>query len=406
MKKILFTVALGTAVLSAYGLHQAQADDSAASFEVYGFAMGDYIQDFDRVVPAWEDTLRPSKIATLPGQYGSNVQASVSPKQSRLGAKGNLPTEGHDLLTDIEFDFFGVGVDEGQTTIRLRHAYGAWWQWLGGQTNSLFMDGDVFPNVIDYWGPCGMVFLRTPQLRWTPISGNYSLAIAIEKPDTNIDAGNARQLDPDLGTTLQNDEKLPDLTAQLRANRPWGHIQIAGILRRLGFDTLGTADNIPKDHVIGWGFDLTSVVRVFDRDKLYLSGTYGHGIATYMNDGGVDIAPEGSPGNLQASAVPLFGVMAYYEHSWNERWTSSAGYSRTQVSNRSFQRPDAYHSGEYVSGNVLFTPVKNMLVGGEFLWGRRVDNNFNTGVDYRFQISLKYTFSSKGLYHITQNPEA
>jgi hypothetical protein len=39
---------------------------------------------------------------------------------------------------------------------------------LAGQTNSLFMDGDVFPNTIDYWGPAGMVFYRNVQLRWTP----------------------------------------------------------------------------------------------------------------------------------------------------------------------------------------------------------------------------------------------
>ncbi len=41
---------------------------------------------------------------------------------------------------------------KGQTTIRLRHAYGELGQFLAGQTNSLFMDIDVFPNTIDYWG--------------------------------------------------------------------------------------------------------------------------------------------------------------------------------------------------------------------------------------------------------------
>lgn len=45
---------------------------------------------------------------------------------------------------------FGVGLDAGQTTIRLRHAYGSWGPILGGQTHSLFMDIDLFPNIIDY----------------------------------------------------------------------------------------------------------------------------------------------------------------------------------------------------------------------------------------------------------------
>ena len=52
--------------------------------------------------------------------------------------------------TKFEFDMFGVGSDEGKTTIRLRHAYGELGQFLAGQTNSLFMDIDVFPNTIDY----------------------------------------------------------------------------------------------------------------------------------------------------------------------------------------------------------------------------------------------------------------
>ena len=35
------------------------------SFEIYGFMMVDYIQDFGRVNPDWEDTLRPSRIPTF-----------------------------------------------------------------------------------------------------------------------------------------------------------------------------------------------------------------------------------------------------------------------------------------------------------------------------------------------------
>jgi len=43
---------------------------TATSFEVYGFAQADYVQDFNRVNPAWDDTLRPSKIPTIKGLFG------------------------------------------------------------------------------------------------------------------------------------------------------------------------------------------------------------------------------------------------------------------------------------------------------------------------------------------------
>lgn len=53
------------------------------------------------------------------------------------------------IRAQVEFDFYGVGPDEGQTSIRLRHAWGELGMWGAGQTNSVFMDVDVFPNVID-----------------------------------------------------------------------------------------------------------------------------------------------------------------------------------------------------------------------------------------------------------------
>src|SRR4051812_3499022 len=88
-----------------------------AEMEVYGFAQLDYIQDFKRTNPAWESTLRPSKIPTQGNQYGSDGQAILSARQSRLGVNTNNSLSGSELKTKFEFDMFGVGVDEGQTTI-------------------------------------------------------------------------------------------------------------------------------------------------------------------------------------------------------------------------------------------------------------------------------------------------
>src|SRR4051794_6937484 len=53
------------------------------SLEIYGFAQFDAIQDFDRVNPDWEAALRPSRIPTVKGQYGSDGQSILSIKQSR-----------------------------------------------------------------------------------------------------------------------------------------------------------------------------------------------------------------------------------------------------------------------------------------------------------------------------------
>ena len=85
----------------------------------------------------------------------------------------------------------GVGRDAGLTTIRLRHAWGQWKQIGGGQTNTQFMDGDVFPNTVEYWGPNGMLFVRNPQVFWEPIAkaDGTNLRVAIEAPGASGDAG-------------------------------------------------------------------------------------------------------------------------------------------------------------------------------------------------------------------------
>ena len=368
------------------------------SFEVYGFAQMDYIQDFNRVDPDWVAALRPSKIPTTQGQFGSDGQAILSARQSRLGAKANLPTEYGDVFTKVEFDFFGTGADAGQTTIRLRHAYGEWDQILAGQTNTLFMDGDIWPNVIDYWGPTGMVFYRNVQLRWTPIKGGTNFAVAIEHPTNDVDVGVLRQDDPSLGA-VQPDQKLPDFTAQLRRNGDWGHLQLAGVLRRLGYNTPATPDNTPKGNTTGWGLDLTSALKVGHKDQLLVGGVYGHGIANYMNDGGMDLAAQtNGPTGVEPAAVPLFGILAYYDHWWSDKWSSTAGYSKTQVENTDLQTIGTYHSGQYASGNLIYYPTKNVFFGGEFLWGQRTDVSGAKGIDRRFQFSANYKFSSKDFF--------
>ncbi|WP_413575500.1 DcaP family trimeric outer membrane transporter [Bdellovibrio sp. HCB290] len=357
-----------------------------ADFEVYGFAQLDYVQDFKRTDPDWISTLRPSTIPTQSDQYGSDGQAILSPRQSRLGVQGNWPASGQELKTRIEFDFFGVGDNAGKVTPRLRHAYGEWGTVLAGQTWSNFMDIDGFPKIVDYSGPTGMVFIRTPQIRYTPVVGINTFSVALENPNSDLDAS--------LGA-VSTDNKAPDLSARYRYTPDWGHLQVSGIVRYLGFDTPGAVAADPKDHKMGWGLNLSTSYVIATSNKLILSAVTGAGIANYMNDGGTDLAADGPPGDQQAKAVPILGWVIYYDHQWSELWHSSIGFSKTEVTNTDFQAANAYKFGEYSSVNMLYTPAKNILMGGEFLYGAREDKNGDRGEDYRLQFTFKYLFANK-----------
>jgi hypothetical protein len=133
---------------------------------------------------------------------------------------------------------------------------------------------------------------------------------------------------------------------------------------------------------------------------VHLQAIYGQGVENYFNDAPVDVGARTNPGNritpINGKALPDLGLVAYIDHTWNDRWSTSTGYSRVRITNSNLQAPSAFHIGQYATANLLCTPVKNVMMGGEFQWAQR--HNFTdefTVDDYRLQFSFKYNFSYK-----------
>jgi hypothetical protein len=372
--------------------------DAKPTLEIYGFAQADAIVDFDQNDPNWFDVSRPSRLPSFPKQFGEDGHFYLSARQSRFGVKGVAPTTSGPVTAVFEFDLFGVGPDVGQTTFRLRHAYGQWKQFGAGQTNSPFMDPDVFPNVLDYWAPNGMLLYRNVQVFWRPLQGATRVTIALERPGVNGDSGVfADRID------LQNIKPrfpAPDVTGEYRVAQKWGYVKTSGVLRRINYDDTVEDQIDLSGHVTGWGVSFSSNVKAGPNDTLKLQYVFGEGIENYFNDAPKDVGVKTNPGNsvtpLVGDALPVQGLVLYLDHNWNSRWSTSAGYSRNDVTNSDGQSPSAYKSGQYVSVNLLCTPVKNAIMGGEFQWARR--ENFSDGFNVsgvRLQFSFKYSFSSK-----------
>lgn len=377
------------------------AEDSGVRLDIYGFVHTDAIYDFNRVDPDWKATLRPSRIpincqggngqATDPG-CGNDGETVLSVRQSRLGFRGWVPTQVGEIKTLFEFELFGVGDDAGETTFRLRHAYGELGPFGAGQTWSLFMDPDVFPNTVDYWGPVGMVFFRNPQIRYTPLDNeNWRAALAIESPGSALDQGrlDATDLSP-FGEGFSNWDRFPDVTAQIRHRGDWGHVQLAGIVRSLGFEIRSNDGGDPDGSELGYAANLSGSLRLFENDAILWQVVGGRGFAGYMNDGGVDLAPNGDLD--EARSVPGLGWLLYYNRQWAERWTSSIGFSEHRQFNTKGQTDSAFETGQYGNVNLLFHPVPQMYVGPEFVWGRRENNDGKSGDDSRLQVSFHYKF--------------
>ena len=171
----------------------APAQETGKRLDLYGAAMLDMGYQSGQNDPDWFDVLRPTKLPSFENEFGDDGETFAGVRQSRLGVRGYLPTaNGKEIKTIFEFELFGTGSDAGQTTFRLRHAWGEYGQWGAGQTWSPFMDPDVFPNSLEYWGPSGMVFFRNVQLRYMPMQGDNELFIALERPGSSLAASHRR----------------------------------------------------------------------------------------------------------------------------------------------------------------------------------------------------------------------
>ena len=127
--------------------------DAKPTFEIYGFAMLDIGHDFKQIDPDWFDTLRVTKLPRFENQFGEDNSTFMGVRQSRLGFRSSTPTAVGELKTIFEFELFGTGADSGQTTFRLRHAWGELGAFGAGQYWSPFSDPDVYPNSLEYLGP-------------------------------------------------------------------------------------------------------------------------------------------------------------------------------------------------------------------------------------------------------------
>ena len=371
------------------------ANAGNARIELTGQVMFDAIYDFKRVDPDWTATLRPSKIPVYcpdngdprDAGCGEDGETIMSVRQSKFGLKGFFPTTLGELTTILDFDLFD---SDGGSTIRVLNAWGEIGSFGAGQYYTLFMDIDTFPNTIDYWGPNGMVFVRNPQMRYTPYNNNgIKVAFSLEAPGSALDTGKVTDELELAGVSINSRNEMPDIIGNFRLDRDWGHLQAAAMYRKLSFDTPSLPGAEPSNSEDGYGVNLSGVINTFGADRITAQFAIGDGIASYMNDGGNDLAPNS---DLRAEAVQSIGWFIYYDHSWNDQWTSSIGYSEHTQDTTGGQSPDAFEKGSYSSLNLLYYPVKNMTVGAELMWGRRENKDGNAGEDSRMQFSSKFVF--------------
>jgi hypothetical protein len=382
----------------------ALCQEKKSSLEVHGFIMLDAGYNFNSSDPQWFDVMRPTKLPSTPGQFGTDGNVYFSVRQTRLGFRTITPTALGDIKSNFDIDMFGFGADAGQTTFHIINAFVEWRKILVGQTASAFMNTDILPVTLDYWGPASRNFNFNIQFRYTIINNEkHRLAAGLERPNGKADGGDYRpQLD------LENvvpQFVMPNIAAHYRRYAHWGHVQMGGLFKLMKWTDLTGAN--PMDlsgQAIGWGANASTLIRTGALLNIKAEVVYGEGAQSYIADAPPDVGLQSNFDDptrpVKGKALPIFGFMFFTEWKWSAKLASTIGYSGTHVTNSDLQDATAFRTGDYGLANLRYYPVDRTMIGIEYLYGRRInytDNYSPTG--NKIQLSFKFNFSSGELTH-------
>src|SRR5215813_4121313 len=194
---------------------------------------------FDPRPAGVSDSFIPSTIPFPPRPSDHNFNVGI--RESRFSADLRFPVSDIGIArTFIQFDFFG---SNGATTPRLRHFYAQLHNVLVGQTNTVFMDPDAWPDIVEFQGPSSGLLARPPQFRYSfPLGKGFSGAISVEQPLTDVrftvNGSPATPLTP-----------APDGGLRLRYESERGHLYLSSILREIA---VRLPNGGPRSSTFGW----------------------------------------------------------------------------------------------------------------------------------------------------------
>jgi len=347
---------------------------------VSGFVKGSIIHDFDAIQSPTE--FITSKIVVdgkPPGVPGSRTVFTANASRFVIGSA--TPTKIGKLSTFISADFFGDS-DSTSPDPRLRQAFGQLDDFfLGGalrvgQSWSTWDDVPSLPETLDFQGPNGSQQTRRPLARWSRDFGeSVAFWAAVEDPDSHIENGDSST-------------RWPDGVLAINYHGEWGHLKPALLLRDVGGEAPG--GNVGRE--FGWGASLSSTMSLpilHKKDNLKFQIVYGRGIGSYMNEGGVNDGVFDS-GNLKL--LPVFSGFGALQHWWTEGLRSNAVFGWVDIDNQGVEPGSALSRTLYLAGNLIWSPIKQMDIGGEILWGQRKNKDNSRGAATRVQFSAKYKF--------------
>ena len=311
---------------------------------------------------------------------GARVGADLRQTRIRLGGTNNGTPIGP-VTAYLEADFWGP---DGSTVLRLRKAYVTARRMLVGQDWSSFSDISNFPPVADFDGPptganvrVAMIQYRSPRTPEHP----WSMQASLENPSVDLRfVGTATDT-----AIVPAFQRYPNLAVDVRVEKPWGHLQLSGVLLELRY----RQDSVNQSEV-GYGAALSGVFNVGKRDQAYLQALGGRGISRYVTGLG-NANADAIIYNGALSLLPVAGGYVAYQHFWKPTLYSTGVLGGILVQNDIDPALEDLHRGAYGSLNLFLVPAPRLNVGTEVIYGWNKDAFGRTGDALRLYLVTSYT---------------
>jgi hypothetical protein len=305
---------------------------------------------------------------------------SVRQSQIGLGLKQTDKNGGSPVNAYIEIDFYGP---DGTTTPRLRHAYLEWKKWLIGQTWSNFTDVRIFPNIFDFNGANGAMFLRSIQIRYTEkLSDKESLSFSLEDP------GKISMTVPKNHPEWKKKSPIPVVTGMYRYGNARDYAKIGATLSPVNYE------NQENEYTkIGFGGIISFRKHITNLDDFRFQASYGKGMA----GNNIVLSGEGydavfNPQKNRAEMLSLFNILGIYGHGWSSKWSSTVYYSYSQVGSSPAIETSLMKRFQNAAINLIYHPYRNLRMGMEGNYASAENFEGKRSDAFRLQFSTSFSF--------------
>ncbi|WP_180113781.1 DcaP family trimeric outer membrane transporter [Acinetobacter sp. YH12063] len=348
---------------------------TGADVSLYGFVRG----DANYIIEGADDDF--NKIASTDGNTKDKLRATA--KTTRFGLDFTAPVGGDDKVGGkIEVDFNGSG-----ETIRLRHGYLTFNNWLFGQTTSNFLSSHA-PEMIDFATNVGGGTTRLPQVRYNvKLAPQTQLFVAAEEGDSKASAISSVSV-----TDSVVKYSLPALTAKLTQGFADGKGNASA--RALVEHHKVQGGN---DDELGWGLAAGTTFDVTKQLKINGDVSYVEGNSNYLYGSNTAYVVDAN-GDIEQNKFTAVQIGATYK--FNEKLRSTLAYGALFADEdtdyaKAFKDVGNNSANKEVQQawlNVIYTPVKPIDLGVEYVNGKREAFTGKTYKDNRVGLMAKYSF--------------